>query len=411
MSWEANTWAVKQRMKLPQEQLVLIVLGNCADADAIAFSTWPGRDHWWGYLCKITRLSRSSLFRHINTIVSLGLASRSMIVLSDGSKRPTIALNLEATFDIESEEERYFAATQRPSRDESHHETHDDADSIESENTNNTNNLQAENDDAETESHHETVAENAPLSPTHGTDRVPPVGLHIDSSKSCSKESPPTPQRGAEPSDGFEEFKKAWARPIERLSVALTVWSHIATIKRGKAITAARGYWAWHGKQTVKPPPPMSAQTFLREESGWDQWLPYAPDADGVAPAIANNHPLGTPAGKAIVELHELAGCDEALRSYMIRNGAVSYRLPVNPRLLALADAGPKSDWVTLSRQQAAAWEGFLRETVTVAVRKHLKESDRAPWPWPPRKDGTLSTTGPPSTELMTADDLEHFDK
>jgi hypothetical protein len=44
MSWEANTWAVKQRMKLPQEQLVLIVLGNCADADAVAFSTWPGRD-------------------------------------------------------------------------------------------------------------------------------------------------------------------------------------------------------------------------------------------------------------------------------------------------------------------------------------------------------------------------------
>ena len=106
MSWEANTWATKQRMKLPQEQLVLIMLGNCADPDAMAFSTWPGRDHWWRYLAKVTRLSRSSLFRHINTIVALGLASRSMIVLADGSKRPTIKLNLDVSFDIEKEEDR-----------------------------------------------------------------------------------------------------------------------------------------------------------------------------------------------------------------------------------------------------------------------------------------------------------------
>jgi hypothetical protein len=97
----------------------------------------------------------------------------------------------------------------------------------------------------------------------------------------------------------------------------------------------------------------------------------------------------------------------------MIRNGAVTYRMPVNPRLLALADAPAKEDWISLSRQQAAAWEGMLRETITVATRKHLREDDRAPWPWPPKADGTIYTaTGPPTNadgSLMTEEDFANI--
>jgi hypothetical protein len=273
MSWEANIWACKQRMKLPQEQLVLIVLGNCADPDGVAFSKWPGRDHWWKYLAKITRLSKSSLFRHINTIVSLGLATRATMVLADGSRRPTISLDLTATFDIETEEDRYEQAAH--SR-QSHGETGSEETSDASETASDANALQAENEDDASQSHHETsptsgTETTAPI-PTHGTDPVPPAGLHIDSSKSCSKESPPPPQAGGHaPDDGFEDFQKSWARPIERLSVAKSEWSRIPTAKRGEVITAARGYWAWLSRQTVKPPPPLSAQTFLRESAGWAQ--------------------------------------------------------------------------------------------------------------------------------------------
>jgi hypothetical protein len=50
MSWEAVTWANKQKLKKSYEQIVLLVLANCADPNGEAFVKWPGRDHWWIYL-------------------------------------------------------------------------------------------------------------------------------------------------------------------------------------------------------------------------------------------------------------------------------------------------------------------------------------------------------------------------
>jgi hypothetical protein len=51
----------------------------------------------------------------------------------------------------------------------------------------------------------------------------------------------------------------------------------------------------------------------------------------------------------------------------------------------------------------------LLRETVTVQVRRHIREGDLAPRQWPPNKDGTWlpreDTTGPPDT-LQTEQDL-----
>jgi hypothetical protein len=141
----------------------------------------------------------------------------------------------------------------------------------------------------------------------------------------------------------------------------------------------------------------------LRESAGWAQWLAYAPDASGVS-TISNSHPLGSAEGSAIVVLHEIAGLGQYLRGVMIRNGAVNYQRPVTVRMRALADAGPKDSWPVLTRQQAAAWEGFLRETIAVQVRKPLKEHDRAPWPWPPSAEGKIYATGPPEPQLSDQD-------
>ena len=406
MSWEANTWATKQRMKLPQEQLVLIMLGNCADPDAMAFSTWPGRDDWWRYLAKVTRLSRSSLFRHINTIVALGLASRSMIVLADGSKRPTIKLNLDVSFDIEKEEDRYLTATAPRSRDESHGETHDDDAADGSENTNTVNALEDNFDEGEAESHGET----APSSPTHGTDPVPPVGLHIDSNIE-SNYSPLPPSGGTSAPDEFwDQFVRSWGEPIQRMALAKSLWDRTATDKRPKLIAAAKGLWAYRKSGNVRKEAP-SAQSFIRDELGWDQWLAYTPAGDGAPVAVSLSHRLGSPEAKAISALYEIAGCSGFLRSVLIRNGAVSFSKPMTQRLLALSASGPKDGWVVLTHQQAGAWEEFLRELVTVATRRPLREDARAPWPWPPRKDGTLSETGPPTVPgtMMTEQDMANI--
>jgi hypothetical protein len=220
---------------------------------------------------------------------------------------------------------------------------------------------------------------------------------------------PPTPQAGGSaPDDDFENFRKAWARPIERLSVAKTAWGHVPTARRGEVLTAARGYWAWLGKQQ-KPPPPVSAQTFLRESSGWAQWLAYAPDAGGIAPSVVNAHPLGSPEAKAIIATYQIAGLDQFLVGVMIRGGAVNYLRPVSLRMLLLADAGPKDSWPVLDRRQAASWEEFLRDVVMVETRKHLREGDRAPWPWPPSAEGKIYATGPPEPSLMSEQDMADF--
>ena len=109
---------------------------------------------------------------------------------------------------------------------------------------------------------------------------------------------------------------------------------------------------------------------------------------------------------KAITTLHDIAGISDHFRRAVHRGDRVYYRLPVTPRLAALAKAPPREDWPALTHQQAGAWEALLREAITVQVRKKLTAGDAAPWSWPPRVDGTLSSTGPPATEL-TEEDLE----
>ncbi len=45
----------------------------------------------------------------------------------------------------------------------------------------------------------------------------------------------------------------------------------------------------------------------------------------------------------------------------------------------------------------------------TVAVRKHLREGDRAPRLWPPHKNGDWPATGPPETFLTEEDMATEF--
>jgi len=114
---------------------------------------------------------------------------------------------------------------------------------------------------------------------------------------------------------------------------------------------------------------------------------------------------------KALAVLHDLAGVGEFFRKVHRRtDGTVDYRKPVTARLLALAQAPQPSDYATLDHKQAGAWEGLLREFVTVQVRKHLVAGDRAPWPWPPSSDGKIytSATGPPEV-TMTEQDFAEF--
>lgn len=108
--------------------------------------------------------------------------------------------------------------------------------------------------------------------------------------------------------------------------------------------------------------------------------------------AISSRFDRDSPEAKAIAVLHEVAGKSDFVRTVLrSADGSVAYQRPMRPRLEALATAGERATWVVLSRQQAGAWDAFLAQHLTVAVRSRLVEGALAPWPWPPRVDGSMS--------------------
>ena len=130
--------------------------------------------------------------------------------------------------------------------------------------------------------------------------------------------------------------------------------------------------------------------------------------------ASLSGYPLTSPEGRAICTLYEIAGKTHFLHSVVIRNGTVYDYQPITPRLLALAQAGPKDNWPVLNRNGGGSWENLLREALPPTLtRRPLREGDRAPWPFAPSKDGKIydaaSATGPPFVEdtLMTEDDMQ----
>lgn len=405
MSWEAVTWASKQRMKLPHEQLILLVLANCADPEGVAFAQWRGREHWWTYLVEKTRLSKSSLFRHMNRLVDLGLCDRTMIVLQDGARRPIVRLNLATSFDIDVHESQ------------SHGETGAANDDDDAENTNDDSALDDDFAGVSSQSHGETDQPVIPTSgndartsiPTGGTEPFPIVGMEKEDSKldSKSKKAPLPPSGGPSAIDDlWDQFVKAWGEPIQRMAVARTAWEKIATERRPEAIAAARGYWAWL-KAHPKQPASQSAQSLLRDAAGWTQWLRYMPSGDGASVSIVGSYPVNSPEGLAIIAAYEIAGCQQALRSFMIRGGMVNYLRPVTPRMLGLAHAPRERDaWPVLTYEQAGSWNGFLGDVVTVQTRNRLREGSRAPWAWAPDPDGKPypSTAGPPGIGISDED-------
>jgi hypothetical protein len=102
-----------------------------------------------------------------------------------------------------------------------------------------------------------------------------------------------------------------------------------------------------------------------------------------------------TPECRAVLTACSLA---RATRPFPSSDGLLNYRGEITPQLLALAEAPPREQWLRLTdRQQIGAWGGFAERYVTTRRPPDFAEHDSdgaflmAPWPWPPRKDGTLS--------------------
>lgn len=412
MSWEAVTWANNQALKKSYEQVILLVLANVADPNGEAFVKWPGRDHWWVYLSKKTRLPKSSLFRHLNTIVALGLGERSMQVLADGSRRPTFKLNMAASFDIDrpEDEEKYRAVFAKTSSENqspvgTEHDDDFEGDEINSD-------ISGSHGDETPAGHQSPVGTgNAPAQSPVGTDPFPVLGLQEDSLP-VPKNSPLPPSGGlnAQVDEDWEKFVTAWGEPIPKFALARSAWDHVPTVQRGEAVVAARGYRAQleaeRRARPKSPPSAVSAQAFLRDTAGWAQWLRYAPAADGTAPPLAPTTVFAPDSteGRALKNLYAVGRA----RVFETRAGIV-YPLAISPRVLAFAEIAPQAEWLWFEDgAHIARWSEFIG-TVVHGVRSPLvvtrgvgadaKRGIWVPHPWPPNKNGDWGKS------LMSAED------
>lgn len=106
---------------------------------------------------------------------------------------------------------------------------------------------------------------------------------------------------------------------------------------------------------------------------------------------------------KAIKMLHIVSGRISAFFAVW-RNkidGSVTFSREMTPQILRFADVEnmDQSTWVTLTHQQACAWEEFFDTVFPKGIiRFHMREGSKAPWLWPPAIDGKPYPDGPGPT-------------
>lgn len=403
MSWEAVQWANRQRLRLPQEQLVLLMLANSADPEGMAFTWWKRKEHWWTYLVDTTRLSRASIFRHLATLEKLELAQRQKLVLGDGTIRFLIELNFDKVVDIGSEE----AADLQDIEGQSHGET---------------------GEIAETQSHGET-------------DSVSLVRLHKSLPKESKEEEiPPTPQAPNEPLqsqpnetknlnqaqqpnetkdeaqqgqpsedeiEGLDTFREIYGIHCAKPALLAWEWAKLSAEQRSQATQGAQGVAAIL-RRNPKAKGILGPLAFVRSQPAWAEFARFAPQTVKTPPPRVQIE-FDSPEWRARSVLYAIIGRDmpqpKADAATSVRCAEFLGTLP--PAGLALARfvdvAGriDRSTWVFLhapderldtvpaverDRGKLAAWRERIRECLGIEIS--LRNA-KLPFPAQMRQPGT----------------------
>lgn len=110
----------------------------------------------------------------------------------------------------------------------------------------------------------------------------------------------------------------------------------------------------------------------------------------------ATSHNVTSREGRAIKGLYGFARVP-----VFEHRGEVVYPLPITAQVLAFADLSPQAAWHWIEdRAPLAAWNAFLAAHIkkarpslitTRGEGENKRQGFWAPWPWPPRKDGSIS--------------------
>jgi hypothetical protein len=187
----------------------------------------------------------------------------------------------------------------------------------------------------------------------------------------------------------FEQFKRNYPIAIFDLIAAKREWELLSTTEQNLAIAGASEY----GRECERlKRRPKDAHKFVRDRL----FVEFANRSSSgqVTPSF---YAADTPQARAVIAIHAIA---RVIASEM-QNGDIVFTKPISRQLLALGEAPPRRDWLWLDdTQKIGAWHALVRETITKARPEftQMRDGQRgiyAPWPWPPKKDGTLCT-GPP---------------
>jgi len=394
MSIRAMNWAMEQATGDPRAQCLLYVIADSANTDGIA---WPSAD----WMAAKSQQSRATVYRRLEILQAAGLLVTFPRWIDDEGKIwNAAALGRRRTSpEIRLQFGVFVKRIDIPQDDDNDREK------------------PSAQSQAETGVSHDS---DGPVSP----ERQGSSHCGNDNHNPNLEEDSPPPPKGGAVDDGWEDFEKAWHEPILRQSIAQRVWSALTAEERSIAIKAAKGYITWR-KGQKKPPNIINAHTFLREREAWPRFAELAP-REAEQPIFETQGSDGWRA-RCVIEVIAGNAPPQALPHRTAGNGRY-FAQPLSPAMLALAqfaDEDPET-WLLLQEgtQQCGAWKEFLgiqAHYVTVGHKRHeitpgqwvedwpIKQHGlRAPRQWPPRKDGTLSTAGPPET-LMTEQDMRDF--
>ena len=216
------------------------------------------------------------------------------------------------------------------------------------------------------------------------------------------KPLPPVGERAVGKSDDevwqrFGRFKTNWQEPIFDLTAARREFERLPMADQEQAIAGAGTYIRECQRAKRKP---KDAHRFLRDRL----FTEFANlSAERVGAAVANYYPPDSAEAMAIKALHAIG----RKTPREMNNGDLIFTRLMTPQIAALQWAPPRGDWIWIEdEQQIGAWRGFVTGLVhncpQLTEQRNGKSGLLAPWPWPPKKDGSLYA-GPENGENNNA--------
>lgn len=384
-------WAMEQATGCPWTQCLLYVVADAANPDGIC---WPSAD----WMAEKSQQSRATVYRRLGELRDMGLLALFPRFIDDEGKvhyegasgRRQTSPEIRLIFSIKVDLPR-----KRVRRNPD------------------------ENDDDGEGGVSLSATGESPLSdsPPVAAERQPPSHCSdSEKNRNLNQEDSPQPPKGGgqaineELEDDITEFGRNYPAPITNMPRLRTVLAAIPRPQRRRIVTtAAKGYASYIRECDQKKKPRAVKDADRWVASG--MWEGYVAAGERSEAAARKTHvEVDSQAGKAWAVLHRIAHVHPF-------ETAGFYLLPDAPsaRLLALASPPPEQDWAFITPDQinqCGAWDEFVRECLHGKSRPPLiternpggRRGFYAPWAWPPRVDGSLTSTGPPDHKLSEED-------